>query len=347
MNFARRTLAWALTVATLAALPLPAHAQRRAKAVVAQSDSASHAALVAERQRVRAELERANADVDALKHGDRTLRDDYRLRARLADAEALARQLTTLDARLGGAPTPRATSSWSTSSEPRARATDGPAELEAKADILNDQARRLATRADLLLGRARDLKARQALRRRVGQMEHDPFSPLEGSKRRAVTAGATATLATSGNPPPRVAPTGGMTPSPGGTVTTSIPAESNSGGGPPGGLGTATATPGGAQAPSAATSPGVALTGPKTAPTVSGTISTSATTDGVALSVQLRDLLDPTTLAELQQLEATGHSAGGLDALERAGAALKARAARLDQEAAALRASEHAPPRAR
>jgi hypothetical protein len=350
MVLARRTFAWALTVAALAAFPLPAHAQRRARTVVAQSDSAARAALVAERQRVRAELERANADVDALKRADHTLRDDYRLRARLADAEALARQLTSLDARLGGAPTARGPSSWSISSEPRAAVTDGPAELDAKADILNDEARRLTTRADLLLGRARDLKARQALRRRVGQMEHDPFSPLEGSKRRAMTAGATS-LANGASAPPHVTSGGGpdkTPPSPGSTtVTTSVPPE-NSGSSSTGGLGTATAAaPGGPLAPSAPVGPGVALTGPKTAPTVSGTISTGTTTDGVALSVQLRDLLDPATLAELQQLEATGHSSGGPGALERAGAALKARAASLDEEAAALRASGHAPPRAR
>jgi hypothetical protein len=58
----------------------------------------------------------------------------------------------------------------------------------------------------------------------------------------------------------------------------------------------------------------------------------------VALSTQLRDLLDPTTLAQLQRLEGTGGAANGYEALERAAAGLKARAERLGQQAAELRA---------
>jgi hypothetical protein len=56
------------------------------------------------------------------------------------------------------------------------------------------------------------------------------------------------------------------------------------------------------------------------------------------LSVQLRNLLDPTSLAELRRMEATNPGGSGYEALERAGAALKARADRMAQEAAALRA---------
>jgi hypothetical protein len=72
----------------------------------------------------------------------------------------------------------------------------------------------------------------------------------------------------------------------------------------------------------------------------------TSVSESSALSVQLRDLLDPTTLAEIQRLE-TGGAGTSTEALERAGAALKARAERLKQQAAALRASEHAAPRAR
>ncbi|HVU52798.1 MAG TPA: hypothetical protein VHL80_19085 [Polyangia bacterium] len=349
----------ALLVAGLVAHPAAVAA--RPAHEVAQDESATRAALVAERQRVRAELERANAEIDALKRSGRGLREDYRLRERLADAEALARRLTELDARLGGAAAPAA---GGPAAEPHVSASDGPAELDAKADILADQAQRLAARGDMLLGRARDLRARQTLRRRVGQMERDPFSPLEGSKRRAMTG----IVSVSGGVTSAGSPGAGAArpPSPAGSDNTksaggqaAVPTDMG-GGAPPlspavgPGRGTSepalgtTATPGaGAGISNTATPP------PTTAPT-SAAVSSSAgapaptsVSDASALSVQLRDLLDPTTLAEIQRLETTGGAHASTDALERAGAALKARAERLRQQAAALRASEHATPRAR
>src|SRR4051794_19399173 len=109
MIFARRSLMAGLTLlAALAAGPTRAYAQGAAaqttNAGIGQrhDDGAERSALLTERQRVRAELERTNADIDALKRSKRGLREDYRLRERLADAEALARRLTALDARLGG-----------------------------------------------------------------------------------------------------------------------------------------------------------------------------------------------------------------------------------------------------
>ena len=93
--------------------------------------------------------------------------------------------------------------------------------------------------------------------------------------------------------------------------------------------------------PAAPQSQGTAVSSPTTAP------APTSVSDATALSVQLRDLLDPTTLAEIQRLETTGAVGSSSEALERAGAALKARAERLRQQAAALRAGEHAPPRAR
>ena len=135
MFFARRTFAWALTAAVLAVSPTT-----RAQPAGSSVQSASlRASLVAERQRLRGELERVNAEIDALKRS-RGMRDDYRLRDRLADAEALARRLTELDARLGT--TRGATTALPASTdEPRVSSADGPAELDAKADILADQAR--------------------------------------------------------------------------------------------------------------------------------------------------------------------------------------------------------------
>jgi hypothetical protein len=343
MLFARLIFASLLSLGAFVAFPAAAHGQSAHR--IAQGDTTSRAALVAERQRVRGELERANAEVDALKRSGRGLREDYRLRERLADAEALARRLTELDARLGASAAPMSTSRGP-GTEPRASAADGPAELEAKADILADQAQRLATRGDALLGRARDLRARQTLRRRVGQMERDPFSPLEGSKRRAMTgsvsvAGATTSVGTPGRivPPPPVQPD-----KPGDTGNgTTIPTTTQTS--PGGALGPAVTAvgPPGASNPTPSTSVGTgsAISSPTLAP------APTSGSDATALSVQLRDLLDPTTLAEIQHLEAAGGAGTSFEALERAGAALKARAERLRQQSAALRASEHEPPRAR
>jgi hypothetical protein len=352
-SLARIALASTLLAGALAVRPAPAGAQPAQRA--AQADSASRAALLGERQRVRAELDRANADIDALKRSGRNLREDYRLRERLADAEALARRLTELDARLGanGAAPAR-----DPGAEPRVSASDGPAELDAKADILADQAQRLAARGDALLGRARDLRARQTLRRRVGQMERDPFAPLEGSKRRALTGSLAASTPAPTGPkgtPPQGAQDHTVLPAGGGTGPSEPAVTTNQGPPPTAGM-TSAAAPGGTgtftpqpprtgtdttSPPPTGSTPGVAVSAPSSSPTP-----TSASDSG-ALSVQLRDVLDPTTLAQIQHLESAGGSAGGLEALERAGAALKARAERLRQQSAALRASEHAATRAR
>jgi hypothetical protein len=351
MRIARLTATSALLVVELLALvALPGRASAEAARPAAQADAASRAALLSERQRVRAELERANAEIDALKRSGRGLREDYRLRERLADAEALARRLTELDTRLGGPSTSAAPAARGPGAEPRVSSADGPAELDAKADILADQAQRLSARGDQLLGRARDLRARQTLRRRVGQMERDPFSPLEGSKRRAM-AGSLSSGTTGLQTPKAASPTTGGT-------TTSQPAQTavSTDVGTPAGAASQPApavglSPGRAEGPSTSSQAAGALNTPPTTPTpgvaVSGpTSAPSPTSDASALSIQLRELLDPTTLAEIQHLEAAGGAGTSYEALERAGAALKARAERLRQQAASLRASEHPTPRA-
>ena len=318
----------------LGALALPvATASAQATRRIAEGDMSRRGALAAERQWVQAELEGANADISALKRSRRSLRRDYRLHERLADAEALARRLMELDARLGvGSPTPPR----STGAEPRVSAADGPVELEAKADILADQAQRLASQGDALLERVRDLRARQTLRRRVGQMERDPFSPLEGSKRRALTGslgvGIGGTTASSAEPTPTPAskPVSG-------SMGQTVGEGPSSSGGPLG-------TPPVLQ-PTTVTSIGItsgsALSSPVAPPTP------TSSSDASALSVQLRDLLDPTTLAEIQHLEAAGETTTNLQLLERAGTALKARADRLRLQAASLRGGVHAAPRSR
>jgi hypothetical protein len=246
--------------------------------------------LASERGRLRGELDHVNAEIDALKKANRGVGDDYRLRARLADAEALARRLIEIEARLGlrapaGRPAPL----------PIAAPTDGPADLDAKADILADQSRRLRGAADALGRRVAEIKGRQELRRRAADLDRDPFAPLEGSKRRLVTVAASG----AGNAPsasgdhPILSPTGG-----GPQVSVSSP-------------------------PPPASSPGT--------PVVSATTAT--------LSVELRDLLDPATVADFHRLEGTKSPTGSVLALERAVAALRARADALDAQARAMRSS--------
>jgi hypothetical protein len=62
-----------------------------------------------------------------------------------------------------------------------------------------------------------------------------------------------------------------------------------------------------------------------------------------ALSLELRDLLDPATVAEIRRLEGAKSQAASVQALERAVAALRARATSLDGQARAMRQSARAP----
>ncbi|HVV48325.1 MAG TPA: hypothetical protein VHO06_01580, partial [Polyangia bacterium] len=165
--------------------------------------------LVAERARLRGELDRVNAEIDALKRAAPGVGDDYRLRARMADAEALARRLIDLEARLGlRAPAAKP------GPLPVAAPTDGPSDLEAKADILADQSRRVRREAEALDRRVAELKGRQTLRRRAADLDRDPFAPLEGSKRRvaSIAAGSDGPRATAGTGFGPTPAAGGATP---------------------------------------------------------------------------------------------------------------------------------------
>jgi hypothetical protein len=153
----------------------------------ARAQAPSTDTLQAERARLRAQLDKVNAEIDALKHDGRGVRDDYRLRARLADAESLARRLIDIEARLGI----RVDSATKVQPPPVADPTDGPADLDAKADILADQSRRVRFQADALGRRAADAKSRQELRKRAAELDRDPFAPMEGSRRRIASSPAT------------------------------------------------------------------------------------------------------------------------------------------------------------
>jgi hypothetical protein len=282
---------------SLLLLPLLASA-RAADATEVEVDSAG---LQAERGRLRGELDRVGVEIDALKKASRGVGDDYRLRARLADAEALARRLIEIDARLGlhapaGKPAPL----------PVAAPTDGPADLDAKADILADQSRRVRGEANALGRRVAEIKDRQELRRRAADLDRDPFAPLEGSKRRV------ASIAASPLNPGSDRLNGGN-----GTPIVNVPTTGPQVAGAPTSL-----------APS---------------PTPLPTPSPSQNLGTAALSVELRDLLDPATVADIRRLEGTKTPSGSVQALERAVAALRARADALDTAAGAMRASGRAP----
>ena len=287
-------LAAFLTLAGAALAPEPARAQ-------------SADTLQAERARLRAQLDKVNAEIDALKRAGGGVRDDYRLRARLADAESLARRLIDIEARLGirvdgGAkvnpPQP----------PPTAEPTDGPADLDAKADILADQSRRVRAQADALGRRATEARSRQELRKRAADLDRDPFAPMEGSKRRiANSAGGTA--------PPGPAQNAGQNINTGGSnKTNDSPAAT----------------------PATPPTPG-SLSG--AAPPTNSNPTASAPLSSVQ---QLRDLLDTATLTDIRRLETAGAGAGSLQALERAAAALRARADWLDGQSRAMRAKARA-----
>lgn len=357
----RRALDWIL-LAALTAAPAMVHAQpagghpehandRRATATALPGRGPAPAPapaprLVAERQRLRIELDRVNSEIDALKHDRGGLRDDYRLRNRMADAEALARRLTEVDARLhaqagasgtaGGAVSgglAGATAPWPAA--PQAQPSDDRAALEAKADILADQARRLNGQIDVLAARVTAVRARQELRRRAGQLEHDPFAQMDQGKRR---------LATSGGPPP-------VSPGPKTDVSTPSPPSRGEPSPSAAGVGTVSGPAGAASTPTlgptsipqtTATSSAAgsldkaqpALLSPSASPAGGGA-------DGAAASVttQFAGLLDASTLAEIRRLEVGGGGSPGSSAaaLERAVSALRARAAQLTASAEALR----------
>jgi len=284
------TLVIVVTLGAASAAPSLAHAQGQGAVD----------ALQAERARLREQLDKVNAEIDALKRAGGGVRDDYRLRARLADAESLARRLTDIEARLGirvgAAPKPQP--------PPIAEPTDGPADLDAKADILADQSRRVRAQADALGRRAADLKGRQELRRRAADLDRDPFAPMEGSKRRVASSSGAAAVLTAGNNSNR-----GQNPINNDlTPTITVPGTS-----PPG----VTQTPGATQ-------------------TIQMPVAT------VLLPAQLRDLLDTATLTDIRRLETAGANAVSPQALERAAAALRARAEWLDAQSRAMRAKSHA-----
>jgi hypothetical protein len=276
----------------------------------------------AEIDRLRAELDRAHTEIAALKR-ERGVRTDYQLRQKMAEAEALARRLTAAEARLrraGGTAAARSDVSLPSSgaapapgvTPPVAAIGDGPVELEAKADLLADQAHRLTAQADSLVRTAGQLRARQMLRRRAGELERDPFAGLESSKR-SMALSSRSTSGTKSNPESA------------GTADSrdlnqpTAPPSPPTGAAPVPTVATPTTTP---QAPAPSTQPIQPTAPAQPASTV---------------SLGLRALLDPATFAEIQRLEQAGSVPANADAMEKAAVSLRQRAQALEAQSKTLR----------
>jgi hypothetical protein len=154
--------------------------------------------------RMRGEPARANAEIAALKRSDRGVGDEYRLRKRMSDAEGLARKLTETEAELRRRSAAAGSVARGRSNVPlvgpeiKPEPHDGPVELEAKAALLADQAKRLAAEAQALTRTAGQIRTRQALRRRAGNLDRDPFAGLDAPNRTMVFSASKSASPTTG-----------------------------------------------------------------------------------------------------------------------------------------------------
>jgi hypothetical protein len=300
--------------------------------------------------KLREQLGRVNAKIAELKRADRSVRVDYRLRDSMADAEALAQQLSRAEALLRSLRGP-------VSAEPRTVAppplpaespNDGSVELEAKAALFSDQASRLEQQADLLTLAAERMRARKLLRQRASVWDRDPFGGLESSNRSLAASAATAvpkggTGSVPGGYGP-ASPVGSGSPS----ATTS---SSNSG---QTAAMTITSTPTGAPV-SISTTSGSTISTDTTRGTTSvsssGVASESSTSKSPPLAAglspdHLSDLhlyLDPTMAAEVREALSAASSTSDPSALARAAAILRARARELARQAERLERKSQAP----
>lgn len=325
MRLARTTIFFLGVAAAACALP---------RAVSAQGGPApalSADRLAAECAWLRAELDRTNAEISALKRTSRGFRADYRLRQKMADAEALARRLTAAEVHLGrlrGAPpaAPQPPLPANSAGVVAAAPGDGPIELEAKADLLSDMARKVTAEADVLARTAGQIRVRQTLRRRAGDLDRDPFAGLDATRRNIAL----------GVPRAQSVQTGGSQET-ATTTSTSGPPPQFSGD-------SATRSTAGAPAPTTATVGAVSIPPLSTTATTTTHALPVAPSAGApppptaAITMRLRALIDPATLAEVQRIEPAGQPLASAHALERAAAALRAKAKAIEAQAAALRA---------
>jgi len=295
------------------------------QAAAQANDSAALRRTLTEFARLRADLDRMNAEVAALKQSDPGVRNDYRLRDRMADAEAMAQKVTQTETRLRAMGWTGAglTGASSPVAPPQALPQDGSVELEAKAGLFADQARKLDGEAGILAKAADELRNRKALRRRASTWDRDPFSGLETSKRNLAVS----------------APARGNT---GNTQTTSVgstspPATSSSASPAPPAFGLTAST---------STDSASKESPPAVAPESAASSKTSPLAQTVSLdrqSFEQRLYLDPATAAELRHVLGATGATSDPEALDRAAATLRARARALNAQAQSLLAKSRAP----
>ena len=312
------------------------------RATAQGSDSAALRRTITEFARLRADLDKINAEVADLKRSDRSVRNDYRLRDRLADAEALAQKVTQTEARLRalGWTGAAVAGTGARVAPPQALPQDGSVELEAKAGLFADQARKLDGEAGVLSKAADELRSRRALRRRAGAFDRDPFSGLETSKRSLAVAAPTQKATLTGS-------SGADSPTRGGTASNGAPATSGTGptfAAPSGSTGasTPTANPPPAAISDATTKEAVPVVAPEAA--AASKTSPLAQTAGLdRQSFEQRLYLDPATAAELRHVLGAAGATSDPEALDRAAATLRARARALNAQAQSLLTKSRTP----
>jgi hypothetical protein len=286
-------------------------------------------------QRLRADLDRVNAEIAGLKSGGRSVRNDYLLRDKLAEAEALARKLTEAEKgeRASRTTVPKEIPG-SALVPPVATPHDSAVELEAKADLLSDQARRFRAEADTLASAAEKIRARQALRRRAGAWDRDPLAGFEGSKRNFAVSGRATTAASDSS--------GSRGTSQGSSGAASNGATKGATGDTAfGGSGTTpTSTPvplgpGSATAGPAESSPVIAISPSTSHPVSAPTVSVS---DSASKALQQRPLLDPASLASVRSTLSQSGSLSDPDSIEAAVITLRKHAQALEERSRRLRA---------
>jgi hypothetical protein len=290
--------------------------------------------LGAEAARLRQELERTNADISALKRSGPGVRNDYRLQRRQADAEQLARKLTAIEAQLRAL---RAGSAQRPVPPVLDEAAEAPAALEARADLLSDEARRLSQQASGLARAAGELRSRQTLLRRSGQIERDPFGSMDASKRFMVLQGSTPTRGVDRAGQRPTTPENATGVAPGDSRGSQpVPPTPPAPPPPPAGLvpgNPATGTP--PPAPPVATGGSTSPPGPITPTQPVTTLSGNSVGDARTAP---RALLDPAALgARTGADRAAGKPISEIEKLERAAAELTSRAQALEAEARGLR----------
>lgn len=295
------------------------------------AQAASPPSFPSDSQRLRADLDRVNAEIAGLKGGGRSVRNDYLLRDKLAEAEALARKLTEAEKgeRAARTPVPKELPG-STLVPPVATPHDSAVELEAKADLLSDQARRFRAEADTLASAAEKIRARQALRRRAGAWDRDPLAGFEGSKRSFAVSGRTTTAAGDSSAT-RGASGAGSNGATKGVASDSGTTTFSGGGAAP----NPTITLGPERGATGATeSGGPAVATSPSRPVIAPPLGVS---DTASKALQQRPLLDPASLASVRSLSQSG-SLSDPDVIEAAAFALRQHAQALEERARRLRA---------